>query len=62
MKQNIEQYNVTKKLQTLSSNITHDGVFLTGTLKSAEWRQEGWVIQQTCLVLSCSSLKSLRRG
>lgn len=31
-------------------------MFLTGTLQSAEWRQEGWVIQQTCPVLSLSSL------
>lgn len=44
--------NGTNKLEALS----HDGVFLTGTLQSAEWRQEGWVIQQTCLLLSPSSL------
>lgn len=50
------QYNGSNKLQDLQSNITHDGVFLTGTLQSAEWRQEGWVIQQTCPVLSLASL------
>lgn len=35
------QCNSTNKVQDLKSNITHDGVFLTGTLQSAEWRQEG---------------------
>lgn len=50
------QCNGTNKLQDFASNISHDGVFLTGTPQSAEWRQEGWVIQQTCLVLSLPSL------
>lgn len=51
-----KQLNGTNKLHHLQSNISRDGVFLTGTLQSAEWRQEGWVIQQTCLVLSLCSL------